>query len=107
MRTPPDAMSQYGFALREVVLWGPEPDPRDDAPGEMALRTGQSYSGDDWRSCFRRLREDQAKHGWLTAKLVPIEAGEGSVLAVEAVDLSKASEPFAASLFGSPESGER
>lgn len=62
-RTPPDAQGPYAPALREIVLWGPEPDPAKDAPGELSLRTGQSYSGDSWKECFRRLRDDQAKNG--------------------------------------------
>jgi hypothetical protein len=105
-------MGRYGPTLREIVLWAPEPDPSKDAPGELTLRTGQSYSGDSWKECFRRLREDQEKHGWLTAKLVPLpmhdgRGGEGQVLAFEVVDLSAKDVPFTATLYGRPESGER
>lgn len=74
-RTAPDAMGYYGPAMFEVVLWEPPPNPAEDSPGEMWLRTGASYSGDSWKECFRKLRDELGKKGWLGARLVPRDEG--------------------------------
>ena len=69
-RTAPDALGRYGPALCEIILWEPETNDPD------RLRTGMSYSGDDWKACFRQLRQEMAQGGvWLSAHLVPIEGG--------------------------------
>ncbi len=73
-RTAPEAMGRRGPALYEVVLWEPDPDPSKDAPGETRLRTGASYSGDSWKECFRRLRDELGSKGWLGASLIANEA---------------------------------
>lgn len=77
-RTAPEAMGRHGPALREIILWEPQTSDPD------RLRTGQSYSGDDWSACFRMLREELEKRGWLSAYLVARQAwGEARELGRE------------------------